>query len=35
MIHLVIQPSTEETIMIPTWDACLGAVIAFYFGERS
>ncbi|MSQ94532.1 MAG: hypothetical protein EXR98_08240 [Gemmataceae bacterium] len=35
MIHLVIQPSTEVTLMIPTWDACLGGVVAFYFGERS
>ena len=35
MIHLVIQPSTEATLMIPTWDACLGGVVAFYFGERS
>ena len=35
IIHLVIEPSTEVRLMIPTWDACLGAVVAFYFGERS
>ena len=35
IIHLVIDPSTEVKVMIPTFDACLGAVVAFYFGERS
>ncbi|MBI3822240.1 MAG: hypothetical protein HY289_06120 [Planctomycetes bacterium] len=35
LIHLVIEPSTEAMLMIPTWDACLGGMIAFYFGERS
>ena len=35
LIHLVIEPSTEASLSIPTWDACLGGVVAFYFGERS
>ena len=35
LIHLVIDPSTETTLMIPTWDAFLGGVVAFYFCERS
>jgi hypothetical protein len=35
LIHLVVEPSTEQSLAIPTWDACLGGVVAFYFGERS
>jgi hypothetical protein len=35
IIHLIIEPSTEVRLMIPMWDACLGGVVAFYFGARS
>jgi hypothetical protein len=35
LIHLVIEPNQTEELLIPTWDACLGGVVAFYFGERS
>ena len=35
LIHLVIEPAQETRLMISTWDACLGGVVAFYFGERS
>jgi len=35
-IHLVIIPSMEVPwLQLPTWEGILGAVIAFYFGERS
>ena len=36
MIHLVIVPSLEVPwLPLPMWEGILGAVIAFYFGERS
>jgi len=35
MIHLIVAPNVEADLQIPTWDACLGGVIAFYFGARS
>lgn len=35
LIHLVIEPNQVQSLMIPTWDAILGGVVAFYFGERS
>ncbi|MCI0683601.1 MAG: hypothetical protein L0Y71_15965 [Gemmataceae bacterium] len=36
MIHLIIVPSLEVPwLPLPTWEGILGAVIAFYFGERS
>lgn len=35
IIHSVINPSMETPISLPGWEAGLGAVIAFYFGERS
>ena len=35
LIHLVIIPSLPEPVDMPLWEACLGGVIAFYFGERS
>jgi len=34
VIHLVIGWGVES-ISLPTWEAVLGSVIAFYFGERS
>jgi hypothetical protein len=35
LIHLVVQPSLEEELHLPTWDGIVAAVVAFYFGERS
>jgi hypothetical protein len=35
IIHLIIQPSLENNISMPLWEAVLASVIAFYFGERS
>jgi hypothetical protein len=35
IIHLIIMPSLENAIPMPTWEAILASVIAFYFGERS
>jgi hypothetical protein len=35
LIHLVVEESTLRSLELPVWDATLGAVIAFYFGERS
>jgi hypothetical protein len=35
LIILVIDATTTETLHLPIWDACLGGVVAFYFGERS
>lgn len=35
LIHLVIVPSLPIPLDLPTWEAILGGVIAFYFGERS
>ncbi len=34
VIHLVIDPSLEERLSLPYWEGFLGAVVAFYFGER-
>jgi hypothetical protein len=35
IIHLIIMPTVETAISMPTWEAILASVIAFYFGERS
>jgi hypothetical protein len=35
IIHLIIVPSLESAISMPTWEAILASVIAFHFGERS
>jgi hypothetical protein len=35
LVHLVIVPSLPTTVDLPTMEASLGAVVAFYFGERS
>ncbi|MBX9677365.1 MAG: hypothetical protein K2X38_01290 [Gemmataceae bacterium] len=35
IIHLVISPTSQENLSMPNWEAGLGAVVAFYFGERS
>jgi hypothetical protein len=35
MIHLIVNPSLEETLYMPTWESFVGGVVAFYFGERS
>jgi hypothetical protein len=35
LIHLVVAPHVAEDLQIPTWDAILGGVVAFYFGARS
>ncbi len=35
LIHLVVSPSLEESLYLPTWESFVGGVVAFYFGERS
>lgn len=35
IIHLVVNPSLEESLYLPTWESFVGGVVAFYFGERS
>jgi hypothetical protein len=35
LIHLGINVTLPENLHLPTWEACVGGVIAFYFGERS
>ncbi len=35
LLHLVIGPSMESKISLPTWEAILAGIVAFYFGERS
>lgn len=35
VIHLIINPSLEQPRDLPAWEGILGAIIAFYFGERS
>lgn len=35
IIHLVVNPSLEQKLYLPTWESGVGSVIAFYFGERS
>ena len=35
VIHIVILPSLEAQLSLPYWEGLLGAVVAFYFGERS
>jgi hypothetical protein len=34
LIKFVINPSMWEQVDLPTWEAIIAAVIAFYFGER-
>lgn len=34
-IHLIVNPSLEQTLYLPTWESFIGGVVAFYFGERS
>jgi hypothetical protein len=33
-IHIIILPSLESQLSLPYWEGFLGAVVAFYFGER-
>jgi hypothetical protein len=35
VIHLIVAASLEQDLRLPTWEGILGAIIAFYFGERS
>jgi hypothetical protein len=35
LIHLVIDPSLATRLYLPTWEAFLAGVVAFYFGVRS
>jgi hypothetical protein len=35
LIHLVIQTSLPEELHMSDWEGFVGAVVAFYFGERS
>jgi hypothetical protein len=35
LINLIVEPATAQTLHLPVWDATLGGVVAFYFGERS
>jgi hypothetical protein len=35
LIHLVVEPAATEAMPLPIFNAILGGVIAFYFGERS
>jgi hypothetical protein len=35
MIHLVINPSLEQSIHLPSWEGFLAVLVAFYFGARS
>jgi hypothetical protein len=35
LIHLGISMTLPEWLHMPTWEASVGGVIAFYFGERS
>jgi hypothetical protein len=35
VIHIIIDPSLEERLMLVVWESSVGGVIAFYFGERS
>lgn len=35
IIHLVVNPSLEQTLYLPMWESSVGGVVAFYFGERS
>ena len=35
VIHLVIVPTLESDLYLPNWEAALGGIVAFYFGERS
>jgi hypothetical protein len=35
IIHLLVNPSLEEDLHLPTWESFVGGVVAFYFGERS
>lgn len=35
MVHLVVDPTLERTLYMPTWESFVGGVVAFYFGERS
>lgn len=35
LIHLIIEPSADVTLVMPIFNGVLGGIIAFYFGERS
>lgn len=35
VIHLGISMNLPEWLHLPTWEAAVGGVVAFYFGERS
>ena len=35
IIHLIVNPSLEEAVSLPTWEGFVGGVVAFYFSERS
>lgn len=35
LIHLGISMDVPEWLHLPTWEAAVGAIVAFYFGERS
>ncbi|MBI3412284.1 MAG: hypothetical protein HY040_28530 [Planctomycetes bacterium] len=35
IIHLVIDPSLDTRLSLPTWEGVLAAIVSFYFGERS
>jgi hypothetical protein len=35
VVHIIIDPSFEDRIMMPMWEGSVGGIIAFYFGERS
>lgn len=35
IVHLVINPTLSEGLVLPHWEGFLGAFVAFYFGLRS
>ncbi|HZZ78192.1 MAG TPA: hypothetical protein VFE62_06720 [Gemmataceae bacterium] len=35
LIHLVVERYSENPIPVPTFNAIVGGIVAFYFGERS
>jgi hypothetical protein len=35
MLHLVVNPTLEHPVSFAGWEGFMGAVVAFYFGERS
>jgi hypothetical protein len=35
VIHIIVDPTLPDRLMLEVWESSVGGIIAFYFGERS